>query len=73
MAQRLSLGSVLRQVLNGSGKAEITWEELGGPGQHQLVALPNGDISDARHVGNFSLRPLVVACLARHVDRGCSH
>ena len=65
--------SVLRQVLNGSCKAEVTGEELSSPGQHQLVALPDGDVGDADHVGDLSLRPLVVAGLACHVDGGRSH
>ena len=65
--------SVLRQVLNGSRKAEVTWEELSSPGQHQLVTLPDGDVGNAGHVGDLPLRPLVVAGLACHVDGGRSH
>ena len=65
--------SVLRQVLNGSCEAEVTWEELSSPGQHQLVTLPDGDVGNAGHVGDLPLRPLVVAGLACHVDGGRSH
>ena len=65
--------SVLRQVLNGSGESEVTREELRRPGQHQLVALSDGDVGDARHVCDLSLCPLVVAGLAGHVDRCRRH
>ena len=65
--------SVLRQVLNGSSESEVTREELRCPGQHQLVALSDGDVGDARHVCDLPLCSLVVAGLAGHVDRCRRH
>ena len=53
--------SVLRQVLNGSSESEVTGEELRCPGQHQLVALSDGDVGDARNVCDLPLCSLVVA------------
>jgi hypothetical protein len=38
--------SILRQMFDWRGELEVGWEEVPGPGQHQLVRLPDSHVSN---------------------------
>lgn len=65
--------SVLGQVLDRRREVEAVRKEFSCSGKHQFITLPNGDVSDARDVGDLALRLLVARRLRRHVDGRCRH
>ena len=56
----VAVGLQLGQVLDRRVEVEVGREELGGARQHQLVRLPDGDVSHAGDVADLLLGLLVL-------------